>query len=93
MREHQLVADALHRLIEPEACFDAHDQQVEGIGQRQPNLVLPPLLEPRQNDVREQIAEPGPTERQRDVGPDDQRRRQQREQNGRARRHGRRERR
>ena len=34
MRERQLVADALNRLVEAEAGFDADDQQVERVGQR-----------------------------------------------------------
>ena len=43
MGEIKLVADALNRLIEAEARFNADDQQVERIGQRQANPVPPPV--------------------------------------------------
>ena len=37
--ERQLLADALQRLVEAEARFDADDQQVEHVGERQPDAV------------------------------------------------------
>ena len=47
MREGELVADALNRLIEAEAGFDADHEQVERVGQAQADPVLPPLGHPR----------------------------------------------
>ena len=47
VRERQLFADALQRLVEAEARFDADHEQVERVGQRQPDPMLPLLGHPR----------------------------------------------
>ena len=43
VREGQLLADALNRLVEAEAGLDADDQQVERVGQAETDAVLPAL--------------------------------------------------
>ena len=47
VRERELLADALNRLIETEPRFDADHEQVERVGQPEPDAVLPPLGQPR----------------------------------------------
>ena len=41
MRERQLVADALNRLVETETGLDADDEQVERVGQPEADAMLP----------------------------------------------------
>ena len=55
MGEGELVADALNRLIEAEARFDADHEEIERIGQRQADAMLPPLRLAAQRHAREQV--------------------------------------
>ena len=57
MRERELFADALDRLVEAQASLDAHDQQVQGVRQRQPDPVLPALRHPAERHPWQEVAE------------------------------------
>ena len=83
MREVELVGDALNRLIEAKPRFDADDEQVERVGQPQPDPLLAALRETPEAHARQQIREGGRAKRHQDVRPDqhgrrDERKRQQR---------------
>ena len=64
MRERQLVADAEQRLIETEPGFDADDEQVERVGQREPDAVLRRLRQPRKHHARQDVPEQAAHERE-----------------------------
>ena len=68
--ERQLGADALQRLVEPEAGFDADHQQVEHVGERQADPVRPALGDPREHHPGQDVAEAEAAEREQDVGLD-----------------------
>ncbi len=57
MREVELVADALNRLVEAEPRFDADHEQVERVGQPEPDPVLAPLGHAAERHARQQVAE------------------------------------
>ena len=57
IREGQLLADARQRLIEAEARFDADDQQVERVGERQPDAMLTAAGLAREQHARKHVAE------------------------------------
>ena len=57
VRERQLLADALDRLVEAESGLDADDQQVERVGQRQPDPVLPALRHPAERHPGQQVSD------------------------------------
>ena len=57
MRERELLADALNRLIEAEPGLDADDQQVERVGQPEADAVLPALGQAAEHHARQQVAE------------------------------------
>ena len=78
--ERQLRADALQRLVEAEARLDADDEQVEHVGERQPDAVRAALGDPRQHHARQDVAEAEAAERERDVRLEDDRRGEEREQ-------------
>ena len=63
IRERQLAADALQRLIEAEPGFDADDQQVERIGERQPDAVRAALGQPREHHAGQDVADAEAAER------------------------------
>ena len=65
--ERQLLADALQRLVEAEARFDADDQQVERVGERQADAVRAPLRQARQHHAGQDVAEAEAAERHRQV--------------------------
>ena len=52
IRESELGADAGHGLIEAEAGFDADDEQVERVGERQADAVRAALGQPREDHAR-----------------------------------------
>ena len=57
MRERQLFADALNRLIQAEPRFDADDQQIERVGQAEADAMLPPLRQPSERHRRQHVAD------------------------------------
>ena len=61
MRERQLLADALNRLIEAEAGLDADDEQVERVGQAQADAVLPLPGHAAEHHARQHVADDAPT--------------------------------
>jgi hypothetical protein len=76
--ERQLLADAGEGLVEPETRFDADDEEVQRIRERQADLVGAPLGEAREHHPREDVAEADARQRQRDVRAHDDRRREER---------------
>ena len=81
MRERQLLADPLNRLVEAEAGFDADHEQVERVGQAEAHPVLPPLGHPRQHHARAAGSRAAQRDQRRSAGwAADERRQQQREQ-------------
>ena len=57
MREVQLLADALNRLVEAEPGLDADDEQIERVGQAEADPVLPLLRQAGEHHARQQVAE------------------------------------
>ena len=68
MGERQLLADALHRLVEAQPRLDADHQQVERVRQRQADPVLALLGHPRQHHAGQHVAEAAPRQRQQRFG-------------------------
>ncbi len=54
-----LVAHFPHGRVQAQAAFHAHDQQVEGVGQRQEDRLLPLAAQIPQDDARQVEADPG----------------------------------
>ena len=65
----------MQRLVEPEARLDADDEQVEGVGERETDLLGAPLRQPRQDHARQDVAKAETAERHEHVGPRQDRRR------------------
>ena len=57
MRELELVADALDRLVEAEPRFDADHEQIERVGQPEPDAMLAALRHASERHARQQVAE------------------------------------
>ena len=58
MRERDLLADALNRLVEAEPGFDAHDQEIETVGQASQTMTPLEQAFNRNYDIQ-QFVEPG----------------------------------
>jgi hypothetical protein len=84
MRESELVADPLNRLIQAEAGFDADHEEVERVRQPETNPVLAALGQPAERHRREQVPERAEGQRHQQIRPRQQRRHQQEEQRDRA---------
>ena len=77
MRERELFADALNGLIEAQPRFDADDEQVEDVGETEPDAVLAALGEPSEHHRRQQVTEAAACQRNHQVRPNQQRRGEQ----------------
>ena len=67
MRERELLADPLNGLIETETCFDADDEQVEDVGETEPDAMLALLGQSAEHHARQHVAEAAARQRHRHV--------------------------
>ncbi len=78
--ELELATDPGERLVEAEACFDADDEQIEHIGERESDLVRAALRQARQDHSRQQVTGADTGQREREVRTHHNGRRKDREQ-------------